>query len=195
MSNTTTLLQYEAEAPEVYEALAALKRTGWVNAGVQNPESVKDHTIALIALAGEVAPELTDPEKNGLFAMLEVHDWPEALCGDEVILELEPNESKARKDAKLEREREAMERICAELPNGAEILKLWVRFETADDPAAVFARELDKYQAVEQALVYEEEQGISLFGEFLTYSINFIHHPVLLRRIDALRERWQSAKM
>jgi hypothetical protein len=51
----------------------------------------------------------------------------------------------------------------------------------------VFGRELDKYQAVEKALEFEEQQGIELFDEFLKYSINFIHHPVLLERIEKLK--------
>jgi hypothetical protein len=69
-------------------------------------------------------------------------------------------------------------------------MDLWLRFETSNDPASVFGRELDKYQAVEKALEFEEEQGIELFDEFLTYSMNFIHHPVLLDRIEALKLRW-----
>ena len=42
-----SLLRLEKTAPEVYEALHKLKRTGWVQRGVENPESVKEHTEAL----------------------------------------------------------------------------------------------------------------------------------------------------
>jgi len=87
-----TVLKLESVAPEVYVALHSLKRTGWVNRGVKNPESVKEHTEALIRIAREVEGLLTMEEKDGLFEMLEVHDWPEAIHGDEVILELNPNE-------------------------------------------------------------------------------------------------------
>lgn len=185
-----TLLKLEKVAPDVYQALQELKRTGWVNRGVENPESVKEHTESLIALAYELSGHLTEEENEELVEMLEVHDWPEAIHGDEVILELNPDDRKALKDIKFENERRALQIICADLPNGTEIMDLWLRFETSDDPAAVFGRELDKYQAVEKALDYEEEQRIELFNEFLTYSINFIHHPVLLDRIEALKLRW-----
>ena len=143
-------------------------------------------------LANELSEFLTEEEKDGLVEMLEVHDWPEAIHGDEVILELNPNDRKVLKEAKFQNERKALENICADLPNGKEIMDLWIRFETSNDPAAVFGRQLDKYQAVEKALEYEESQDIPLFKEFLTYSINFIHHPVLLERIDKLKLRWSS---
>lgn len=83
-----------------------------------------------------------------------------------------------------------MEKICDDIRGGEEIMALWLRFETSNDPAAVFGRQLDKYQAVEKALEYEQAQGIALFDEFLTYSINFIHHPVLLKRIGQLKLKW-----
>ncbi len=192
--NKKTLLKLEKIAPEVYKSLHKLKRTGWIDMGVKNPESVKEHTESLVALAHELSDLLTEEEKDGLIEMLEVHDWPEAIHGDEVILELNPDDRKALKAAKFENEKKALQSICTDLPNGDAIMNLWLRFETSDDPASVFARELDKYQAVEKALEFEEEQGIELFDEFLTHSINFIHHPVLLERINTLKLRWNKLK-
>lgn len=186
------VLRYEEIAPHVYVSLQKLKRTGWVERGVENPESVKEHTEALLALAQELLPALSDEEKDHLIEMLEVHDWPEATYGDEVILELKPNDQKDKIAQKFEDEKRALQAICEDLPNGEEILKLWLRFETSDDVAATFARQLDKYQAVEKALEYEEEQGITLFDEFLKYSINFISHPVLLERVEKLKLRKRS---
>lgn len=192
LEKTNTLLKLEKVAPEVYESLQALKRTGWINRGVENPESVKEHTEALIKLALELTDLLTEDEKDGLIEMLEVHDWPEVIHGDEVILEINPNDRKNLKEIKFENEKRALEIICKDLPNGEEIMNLWLRFENSNDPAALFGRQLDKYQAVEKALEYEETQGISLFQEFLTYSINFINHPVLLERIEKLKLKWDK---
>jgi putative hydrolase of HD superfamily len=192
--NKATLLKLEGVAPEVYKSLHELKRTGWVEKGVDNPESVKDHTESLIRLANELSELLTEEEQDGLVEMLEVHDWPEAMCGDEVIPELNPGDRKASKEAKFENEKKALQTLCSKLLNGDQIIDLWTRFETSDDPAAVFGRELDKYQAVEKALEFEERQGIDLFNEFLTYSINFINHPILLERIEVLKKKWLSRK-
>ncbi len=190
--NRQSLLKLEAVAPEVYLALQELKRTGWVMRGVENPESVKEHTEALLALAEELSGLLTEEEKEGLMDMLEVHDWPEAIHGDEVILELRPDERKTLKDIKFENEKRAMEMLTKDLPNGAKLMALWLRHENSGDPAAVFGRQLDKYQALEKSLDYEQQQGIALFEEFLLYSINFIHHPVLLERIEQLKLRWKT---
>jgi putative hydrolase of HD superfamily len=185
--NKKSVLKLEKVAPAVYQLLQDLKRTGWVDRGVENPESVKEHTEALVKLAEELVPFLTEEEVDGLMDMLEVHDWPEAIHGDEVILELNPDDRKALKEAKFENERKALAKICEDIPNGEVIMDLWLRFENSNDPAAEFGRQLDKYQAVEKALEYEQAQGIALFDEFLTYSINFIHHPVLLQRIEQLK--------
>jgi putative hydrolase of HD superfamily len=192
--NKKSLLKLEKVAPEVYQALHDLKRTGWVMRGVENPESVKEHTEALIALAEELSPFLSPEETDGLIDMLEVHDWPEAIHGDEVLLELEPDKRSALKATKFDNEKAALTTICKDLPNGEEIMALWLRHENSDDPAATFSRQLDKYQAVEKALGYEQDQGIPLFEEFLKYSINFIDHPLLLKRIDELNEKWELGK-
>lgn len=190
-----SVLKLENIAPTVYLALQDLKRAGWVDRGVANPESVKEHTESLLRIAYEIKNLLIVEEQNGLFEMLEVHDWPEAIHGDEVILELNPDDRKALKDVKFLNEKKALETICQDLPNGQEIINLWLRFETSDDPAASFGRQLDKYQAIEKALEYEQIQGILLFQEFLTYSINFIDHPLLLVRIEILKTQWNANKL
>ncbi len=190
--NKKTVLKLEKVAPEIYQSLEDLKRTGWVDRGVENPESVKEHTEALVTLANELTPLLSEDEIDGLIDMLEVHDWPEAIHGDEVILELNPDSRKALKEVKFENERKALEKICKDIPGGDEIMALWLRFENSNDPAAEFGRQLDKYQAVEKALEYEQTQGITLFDEFLRYSIHFINHPVLLARIEQLKLKWSG---
>jgi putative hydrolases of HD superfamily len=193
-SDQKPILTLEFVAPTVYQSLQKLKRTGWVMRGVKDPESVKEHTEALILLARELTPLLLPAETTDLIEMLEIHDWPEVLHGDEVILELRNDERKALKAVKFANEQRALAQICAELPNGDEIMSLWLRFENSDDPAAVFGRQLDKYQALEKSLEYELAQGIPLFEEFLTFTVNFIHHPVLLHRIEELKSKWNSFK-
>jgi len=175
--------------PEAWGALSRLERTGWVKRGVENPETVAEHIRSLKELARELGV-FGGKQQEDLLLMLEIHDWPEALHGDEVIVTHDKADREARQKIKFENEQRAMETICAPLgERGAEILALWLRFETSDDEVAVFARELDKYQAVEKALYYEATQGIAVFEEFLEYSREFIHHPALLLRIKKLEEK------
>ncbi len=186
-------LTYADKVPFVWDALKKLERTGWVNRGIKNPETVAEHTIALRELAFEL-PKLTDEEKDGLLDMLEVHDWPEALCGDEVIIEEDVVKRAELKRAKMAREDEAMKTICKPLGDiGKEIYTLWIRHETSKDPAAILGREIDKYQAIEQALVYEKMCAVpNLFEEFLRYTRPYITHPVLLDRLTQLEQDYAT---
>lgn len=60
-----------------------LPRTGWLQHGIQNPESVGDHTLGTclvaLALAQRVRPAL---DTDRAVALALVHDAPEALIGD-----------------------------------------------------------------------------------------------------------------
>lgn len=185
--NQKNFLKRESAAPQVYALLQGVERTGWVERGVKNPETVKEHTEALLKLGNELLDFLKEEETDGLLDMLEVHDWPEAIHGDEVVLITPDDDKKTELEEKFKNEARALEELCKDLPNRQEIIDLWYRFETSNDPAAVFARQLDKYQAIEKAWEYEQVQGILLFEEFLTYSITFIKHPVLLERIERLK--------
>ena len=183
-------LRFAHLAPDVWNALHDLKRTGWVNRGVENPESVQGHIIALRNIASNMEG-LTEEERDGLLDMLEVHDWPEAIHGDEVILTLNQEELRELKSNKFESEKAALSSICEKLgEDGKIIMNLWLRFETSQDSAASFARQLDKYQAIEKALEYEKVQGKLLFKEFLDHAKarNSITHPILLKKLELLEQ-------
>ena len=185
-------LRFAEAAPQVWDALGNLRRTGWVNRKVENPETVQEHTIALRDIAATM-DGLSEQERDGLLDMLEVHDWPEAIHGDEVILSVDEQEHKTLHMSKFEKEQAALVSICASLgEKGEEILGLWRRFEAAADPASIFAKQLDKYQAIEKALEYEKAQGMPLFKEFLDYSRAKISHPSLLRRIEGLERQFEA---
>ena len=117
-------LKYAHLSPETWEALAKLQRTGWVMRGIENPESVQEHTLALIELGKKLAPEdLSPAEKEDLLAMLEIHDWPEAIKGDPVILNAHEEEGKKLKAEKFIGEKEAMTEICGKMGEvGKEVL-------------------------------------------------------------------------
>lgn len=185
-------LRFASIAPWVWQRLADLPRTGWQKRKVKGPESVKEHTVALMVLAAEVAP-FSGPVLQELLDLLEVHDWPEAINGDEVIAMADLEERKRLKAIKAAKEKEAMMQICAPLgTEGAAIMNFWLRFEHSEDEVASFARQLDKYQAVEKSLEYEKEQGIPMFGEFLSYALDYVTHPILLRKLAELKEKWEA---
>lgn len=189
---TTSELAFAQLAPEVWNELSKLQRTGWVQRGVENPETVAEHTMALKRL-GKILGEFSETERKELLDMLEVHDWPEAVHGDEVILHNGDDSVYASlKSTKFEKEQNALRPICEKMGSvGKTIFNLWMRFETSDDAVANFGRQLDKYQAVEKALEYEREQRIELFREFFDYSKKYITHPILVEQLKRLEEEWK----
>lgn len=141
--------------------------------------SEQEHTIRLRELAVEIANDLEDfstTDKDNLLDMLEIHDWAEAIDGDEAIVTNDEEDRKKRLTVKYERE------------YNTKIFELWIRFENSDDKIALLARQLDKFQAIEKALEYEHAQGIPLFQEFYNYSHKSISHPVLLKRLEKMKD-------
>jgi len=187
-------LKFAELAPEVWEVLGTIERSGWVKRGVKNPETVRDHTESLLQLACTLEG-LSEDEKDGLLEMLEIHDWPEAIHGDEIARAEDPEERKKQKALKFENEHKALEIICSGLgETGPIILDLWMRFEKLEDSAAQFARQLDKFQAVQKALEYEKTQGLPIFKEFYDGDVGKITHPVLVRGMGKLMEEWLELK-
>lgn len=191
----TIKLLYTESAPDVWNELSKLERSGWVKRDVENPETVAQHTVSLMELAKSIEDRLEDEDLDDLLRMLEVHDWPESKTGDEIVVERDTEKRKELKKNKLERERSVMIEICSSVQDlGDEILSLWERFETSEDPTATLARQLDKYQAVEKALVYEFEQGIKCFNEFYEYALLQIDHPLVLEMMESQKRKWLENK-
>jgi 5'-deoxynucleotidase YfbR-like HD superfamily hydrolase len=126
--------------------------------------------------------------------MLEIHDWAEFVIGDQVTFRQNKIERQALRVVKHEKENQAMKTICEELGEmGEKIMNLWLRFVNSQDDVASLARQIDKYQAIEKALEYEEAQEIPLFKEFLYGDIENITHPLILAKIENLKDRWHRS--
>lgn len=66
---------------DVINAVKCLKRTGWMQLGVTDAETVAGHSFEAAILAIELAPIVgANPEKAATLAL--VHDLPEAVMGD-----------------------------------------------------------------------------------------------------------------
>lgn len=179
-------LKYAPLAPDIWNKLAAIPRTGWVRRNVSNPESVQEHILHARIIASNLT-SLTLQEKEEVINMLEIHDWPEVETGDIVIYTYNEQERRKLKLNKFEKEKEVMSNICSNLDEiGKEIFNLWLHLETSNSSLAKFSKEIDKYQAIEKALEYEKTQGIICFKEFLDYNGQFISHPELLEKLKNL---------
>ncbi len=166
--------------------LKDLARSGWLREGISQPESVADHSFRTAVLALALGPELgVNVEK--LLKMLLVHDLGES---DPSVGDITPFDGISWEE-KHRLESAALERLCANLPNGAEMLALWREFEAEQSPEAIIAKQLDTFEMVLQAFEYEKKHGINL-GGFREQARKRLHAPLLVELYDLFTESRQA---
>lgn len=174
-----TLLDFLEQAGR----LKRLRRKGWVDRGVAEPESVADHSyrLALLTLlAGSLHPGI-DVARAVILAL--VHDLPEALAGDQTPFDRQleagadpaqlfrsyPSYSPEVEAEKSARERAALRQMVAGLPD--ELARLlseaWEEYEAGSTPEARLVRQLDKLETALQATEYRAEQPEITIDSFL----------------------------
>lgn len=131
--------------------LKDLPRTGWVRAGVGNPESVAAHSWGMAVLALRLCPEHLDLSK--VLSMCLVHDVAEVVVGD-----LTPHDA-IKGQEKHELERAAMLKIAPQW------IDLFDEYEQGASQEAQFVKTMDKLDMGLQAVNYQQ-QGLDL-SEFI----------------------------
>tara|TARA_B100000459_G_C8570921_1_gene198638 strand:+ start:659 stop:1123 length:465 start_codon:yes stop_codon:yes gene_type:complete len=147
-----------------YLGLKDVLRQGWVNAGVESPESVAAHSWGMAILALKLCPPELNLER--VLTLCLVHDLPEVVVGD-----LTPSDDRS---TKAEDERAAMGQLAPE----------WVvlldEYETQSSPESVFVRSLDKLDMALQAKVYMERSELDL-NQFIESARKTLGDHELLR--------------
>lgn len=147
------------------QTLKLLPRTGWLQRGLRNVESIAEHSFGVAALAlivGDLQPEL---DRGRLLAIALVHDLAEALIGD-----LPASASRLiGKAAKHEAERKALLELLGGLPQGERYVVLWEEYSSGGSPEARLVKALDRLEMLGQALAYERAgaRGLNEFWEEL----------------------------
>jgi putative hydrolase of HD superfamily len=141
--------------------LKRLPRTGWLQRGVADPESIAEHSysVAMLALlAGDAVPGL---DRERLLRMALLHDYAEALMGDL------PASAKRLigAPAKHAGERRAMSELLADFPAGESYVALWQEYCDGRSREAQLLKALDRIEMLMQALEYERA-GSRLMDEF-----------------------------
>jgi len=187
--------------PMAYRKLEKIQRTGWVKRGVKNPETVLEHTYALLDFARNnfFNLGLSDEEYERLMLLLEIHDLAEARVGDIVTATIKnTDQQKGAIFEKAQKEKEAIKQIVNQesrqwsgnMPFSSEqVFGLWFEFEDGTGEIALLARQIDKYQPIERALHYEFEQGIPLFEEFRDHASKIITNVFLQSKIVDLTSK------
>jgi putative hydrolase of HD superfamily len=150
--------------------LKMLPRTGWLLAGVAQPESVADHSLSTAVVALTLTTLINrDPARNGLAAELDagrvaqiaiVHDLAESIVTDLPRLATQL----VGKDVKHKAEALALAQLICAMPD-LNFMALWREYSEAASPEGRLVQDADKLEMVYQALVYERAGNQNL-GEF-----------------------------
>ncbi len=157
------LLEFFRKAMELKET----KRSGWVLQGVEDPESVADHSF-MLGLVSYVMAKRFGLDADKCMKMGMIHDLCEAYSGD-IPNSIHDDERGMTRDEKERREREGMERVLSLLPEeiSDEFRSLWEEFEGRKSDEAKLVKGLDKLEMCLQALDYAKKgnRGLLRFME------------------------------
>lgn len=174
---------------KVYGLLSRLKelrRTGWVERGVKEAESVAAHSYSVVFLSVLLA-DLRGLDVGEAARMALLHDLPEAVLGD-----LTPRMKKSAPNLR-EREREVVENLAKELPpRVAELwLRAWSRYQRGEGEVARLVREVDKLEMGLQAARYAERYGAESLQDIYRSAEQAVRDPDLHR---VLEEAWSRRR-
>jgi putative hydrolases of HD superfamily len=146
---TDSSLQDIVKFLEIAGVLKRTPRTGWVDVGVYQPESVAGHTFRTAVFCMLYADmEALDPLK--LLRMALIHDLPEAIIGD-----LMPSQKTAET---RENEENAMNQMLNLLPTRQRenYLAVWNEYQEGKTREAKAVRQIEKIEMALQAKEYEK---------------------------------------
>jgi putative hydrolase of HD superfamily len=167
-------------------------RTGWVQRGVANAESVADHSYGVVFTALVLAGLVEEPlNLADVLAMATLHDLPEALTSDIPA----PAWRFLPPGVKIGSERRAMEAMVGGVdgvvdytaPTG-QLMRWWERLHAADTPEARLVSDADKLEQFLQAFTYEIQTGNRQLQEFWAVPHQF-YFPQAQALCDELRRQ------
>lgn len=167
------------ELLEKVNTLSDLDRRGWALRGVEDPESVMDHSFKVAFLALLLGDELGEVDKGRLLSLALVHDIGEAEAGDITPLDGIPEEEKMRM------ERAAFEDMFASgHPN---VMALWDELEEGKTQEAQMVKQIDKLDMAFMALQYENQgHDPRALDEFWEDAKRKVKHPVLKKILEEM---------
>jgi putative hydrolases of HD superfamily len=140
--------------------LKTLKRTGWIDYGVPNPESVAEHSFRTAILAMVLAPKV-GADENKVVRMALMHDVGEAEIGD--IVTCKGTKELSNFSEKLVAERKAFRNILSLVEiEDEERIRLFAELEENKTKEARLVNQIDKLEMAIQAYEYEKKYKLNL---------------------------------
>lgn len=137
--------------------LKDLVRTGWKLRGVENPESVADHSWGTALLTLRYASDAGVSVERSL-SLAVVHDLVEVRVGD-IPRRADPTVPKVREEHKRKLEETAVSELSSEL-DWPEFARLWQEYDAGDSEEARFVRDMNLLDMVLQASLYARDRRV-----------------------------------
>jgi putative hydrolase of HD superfamily len=166
---------------EITGILKQTERTGWVEVGVYQPESVADHTFRTAFLCMLYA-DMEDLDPLKLLRMALIHDLPEAILGD-----LTPKQKNAKTK---ENEETAISHILRLLPKKQKenYLAVWKEYQEGETREAQAVRQLEKIEMALQAKEYEKLGAPKSLERFIKSAQEVTTWPDLVKLLSFVSE-------
>jgi len=189
--------------------LKRLRRTGWLDRSVSDPESSADHSWGVALLAWLLAREYPDLNRERVLLLGLVHDLPEAVAGDPTPFDhvrdaagvipanhfsTAPGYTESARHAKQHAEAAALDEMLRDLPAylAADIRDAWHEYETGQTPEARFVRQIDKLETLLQAEDYLDRQPDLVIDSFRLGACRDVTEPGLTALLAARLSRRQE---
>lgn len=187
---------------QLISLLKQQKRTGWINMGIPNPESISDHMyrMSIISMVLDSKNfnnnnnngELIDFSKCCKIAL--VHDIAESLVGDIV-----PHDLNIDKVEKSKREYKAILYLCEiiskySLENANEIKELWIDYECQRNFESTIVKDIDKYELLIQTFEYERLNNVRM-DEFYSCRKVIKHEEIQKLADELINQRNEFLKL
>lgn len=189
--------------------LKAVRRQGWLDRGVDSPESVADHSWSVALLAWLLAAGRPGLDRDRVLLLGLVHDLPEAVVGDATPFDhLRDDTGRINPDhfrnppeydagerlAKHEREAAGIAEMVSVLPDdlAAGIRSAWREYDQGRTDEARFVKQIDKLETALQALAYRDVQPDLTIDSFIQGADRDIVDPLVRLLFDGLLEADES---
>jgi putative hydrolases of HD superfamily len=166
-----------------------VKRSGWTREGIEDPESVADHSYRVAVMAVIFGDKL-GVDTNKLIKMALMHDLGEGVIGDVI------DQRGIKTDIKLkeEKDKEKIEKVKQIFSSGDEnstFSELQEESLGVGSEEAKMLKQLDGLEMAVQALEYEEETGRDLteFFDNATMRIENEYLKKLLNEVKSSRPK------
>ncbi|MFH0848362.1 MAG: HD domain-containing protein [archaeon] len=170
--------------------LKKILRAGWVEVGIDKPESVADHSYR-VAILAMLFGDLKGLDTERMLRMALLHDLPESITGD-----LTPTQKSGQSQHAI-MERKAVESTFSNLPEALKkkYVELFQEYRNQLSPEAILLNELDKLEMGLQAIEYHRNgYDFSVLSHFVEAARSDIHDADLREILNAAGSRGNIMK-